>query len=188
MNLLELAQTIRELRRQQGMTVEALAKKSNFSKGFISQVENFRITPSLKALIRLADALGVPLEALFSHSTRPGKPYAFGKLDEGEHLDRDSGELHGIHYHALAYSCIGRKIDPFMIEYTPGPEREYLMHETEEFFVLLEGELDYCIYDDSNCTRMHPGETVYMGANIPHRVKLPPQCSYAKALVIYSEE
>ncbi|MBR2357645.1 MAG: helix-turn-helix transcriptional regulator [Lentisphaeria bacterium] len=41
MDLLEISQAIRKLRLQQGLTVEMLAKKSGFSKGFISQVENF---------------------------------------------------------------------------------------------------------------------------------------------------
>ena len=54
MNLLELSQNIRKVRIEQDMTVEALAKASGFSKGFISQVENFRLTPSLKALTRIA--------------------------------------------------------------------------------------------------------------------------------------
>ena len=72
MNLLELSQTIREIRRKQGMTVENLAAKSGFSKGFISQVENFRITPSLKALMRISSALGVPLESVIApwHTAR----------------------------------------------------------------------------------------------------------------------
>ena len=187
MNLLELSQTIRELRKKQAMTVEALAKKSGFSKGFISQVENFRITPSLKALMRISSALGVSLENLFSGNSFPASAYTFGSISDGEALDRDSGEAHGIHYMALAHRHIGRKMDPFIIEYTPGPERDFLMHDTEEFFVLLEGELDYCIYDDSNSTRMKAGDTVYMQANVPHRVRLPENCPSARALVIYSD-
>ena len=63
MDLLEISQAIRNLRLQQNLTVEMLAKKSGFSKGFISQVENFRITPSLKALNAISAALGVPLAA-----------------------------------------------------------------------------------------------------------------------------
>lgn len=187
MNLLELSQSIRTLRKTQGMTVEALAKKSGFSKGFISQVENFRLTPSLKAVMRIAEALGVTVEMLFNGSREPGKPYSYGKLTEGEVLERDSGDNFGIHYLALAYKQIGRKMDPFVVEYTPGPPREFLMHETEEFFVLLEGTLDYCIYDDTNVRRLQAGDTVYMKANIPHRVLLPEGCEKAKALVIYSD-
>ncbi|MBR2435382.1 MAG: helix-turn-helix transcriptional regulator [Lentisphaeria bacterium] len=187
MNLLELSQSIRTLRKTQGMTVEALAKKSGFSKGFISQVENFRLTPSLKAVMRIAEALGVTVEMLFNGSREPGKPYSYGKLTEGEVLERDSGDDFGIHYLALAYQQIGRKMDPFVVEYTPGPPREFLMHETEEFFVLLEGTLDYCLYDDANVRRLQVGDTVYMKANIPHRVLLPEGCEKAKALVIYSD-
>lgn len=187
MNLLDLSKTIRELRKKQGMTVEVLAKKSGFSKGFISQIENFRITPSLKALMKISAALGVSLEELFNGNLLPGRPYTFGNLAEGEPFDRDAGETHGIHYLALAHRQIGRKIDPFVIEYTPGPEREFLMHDTDEFFVLLDGELDYCIYDDSNVKHMVAGDTVYMQANVPHRVILPEKCPRARALVVYSD-
>lgn len=187
MNLLELSKTIRELRKKQGMTVEALAKNSGFSKGFISQIENFRITPSLKALMKISAALGVSLEELFSGSSQPNRPYSFGNLSEGEVFDRDAGDSHGIHYLALAHRQIGRKMDPFVIEYTPGPERDFLMHDTEEFFILLEGELDYCIYDDASKRHLVPGDTVYMQANVPHRVILPASCPRARALVVYSD-
>ena len=188
MDLIQLSQTIRKIRLAQNMTIEQLAQKSGFSKGFISQVENFRITPSLKALIRIAEALGVSVENLFGGPQAPCKPYSFGKLTDGTPLDRDSGEQYGIHYSALAYSQIGRKMDPFIIEYTPGEPRDYMLHDTEEFFVLTEGELDYYIYDDTNCRRLTPGDTVYMMANIPHRVSLPEGCNSAKALVIYSDQ
>ena len=187
MNLLELSKTIRELRKKQGMTVETLARQSGFSKGFISQIENFRITPSLKALMKISSALGVSLEEIFSGNVQPARPYSFGNLSEGEPFDRDAGENYGIHYLALAHRQIGRKMDPFVIEYTPGPERDFLLHDTEEFFILLEGELEYCIYDNNTRKHLVPGDTVYMQANVPHRVILPENCPRARALVIYSD-
>ena len=57
MDMIQLSQTSRKIRLGQNMTIEQLAQKSGFSKGFISQVENFRTTPSLKVLQRIADAL-----------------------------------------------------------------------------------------------------------------------------------
>ena len=45
MDLLQISQTIRRLRLEQNLTLEQLAAKSGFTKGFISQVENFRLTP-----------------------------------------------------------------------------------------------------------------------------------------------
>lgn len=108
MNLLELSQTIRKVRQTQKMTVEQLARRSGFSKGFISQVENFRITPSLKALVKIADALGIDVGDLFRKNNE-GEQFSFSHLDEGEELQRDDNAQYGIRYLALAYRQLGRK-------------------------------------------------------------------------------
>ena len=188
MNLLKLSQNIRRVRLAQGMTVAGLAEKSGFSKGFISQVENFRQSPSLKALLKISDALGVSLSALFDEEENYGKEYLFGSLREGEKLYRDEGEKHGISYLALAYRQIGRRMDPFVIEYTPcDTPREFLRHDTEEFFVILEGTLDFRLFDDQNRHIMKEGDTLYLRANIPHRVLLAPGCGHAKALAVYTD-
>ena len=186
MNLLELSQTIRRVRQAQKMTLEVLAKRSGFSKGFISQVENFRTTPSLKALEKIAGALGVGIGDLFT-GNNAGEEFSFSRLDEGEELERDDSDLHGIRYLALAYRQPGRKMDPFILEYTEAEPRKLMFHDSEEFFAVLEGSLDYFIYDDLRPRRMNPGDTVYLKANIPHRAVLAPGCSRAKALVVYSE-
>ncbi len=47
MDLLRIAQCVRQTRKQQNLTVEALADKSGFSKTYISRLENYRITPSI---------------------------------------------------------------------------------------------------------------------------------------------
>ena len=186
MNLLDLSQTIRKVRQTQKMTVEQLARRSGFSKGFISQVENFRITPSLKALVKIADALGTNVSALFEQNN-PGEQFSFGNLEDGVELQRDNSTEYGIRYLTLAHRQIGRNMDPFLIEYTPAPRRNLMTHESEEFFILLEGEIDYCIYDTKAPRRLKPGDTVYMKANVPHAAALPQGCLYAKALIIYSD-
>lgn len=187
MALSRISQNIRSFRLAQGMTVDQLAAKSGFSKGFISQVENFRVSPSLKALNKIADALGIEMSLLFQEGVQT-PDYTFGKIDEGEEVSRDNGGHYGIIYHALAYRQIGRNMDPFLIEYHPSAEeRDFMMHETEEFYVLLEGELDFYIMDEKNCTRMQQGDTLYMKSGLPHKVRLAEKCIYAKALVIYGE-
>ena len=187
MDLLQLSQNIKSLRLSQKMTVEQLAAKSGFSKGFISQVENFRVTPSLNALNRLADALGISMSALFQQEQK-SPVYTFGNLSDGEEFFRDDNLRYGIKYFALAYRQIGRKMNPFVIEYTPSAEeRDFMVHDTEEFFLLLEGELDYHLIDDTTIRRMKKGDTLYMQANIPHRVTLAPECEYAKAFLVYSQ-
>ena len=185
MDLLELSQNIKRFRQSQKMTVESLAQNSGFSKGFISRLENFRITPSLKALQKISVALGVNISELFQKDML--KPlYTLGKLDEGQELIRDNNFEYGMHYHVLAHQQIDRKLNPLLVEYRKGKlERDFLMHESDEFFVLLEGELDFYISDDTNCKRMNANDTLYLAANVPHKVSLAPDCDYAKALIIY---
>lgn len=186
MNLLELSQTIRRVRLAQKMTVELLAKRSGFSKGFISQVENFRVTPSLKALEKIAAALGVAIGDLFA-GPDSGEEFSFCRWTEGEELQRDDSARYGIRYLALAYRQPGRKMDPFILEYTPAAPRQLLRHDAEEFFTVLEGAVEYAVCDDRTTRRMVAGETVYLKANIPHRAALADGCAYARCLVVYSE-
>jgi len=54
---MQLGRRIRSLRFRRGLTVQQLAEASGLSKGFISQVENDRTSPSLATLRDLARAL-----------------------------------------------------------------------------------------------------------------------------------
>jgi len=54
---MQLGKKIRDLRFRRGLTVQQLADLSGLSKGFISQVENDRTSPSLATLRDLARAL-----------------------------------------------------------------------------------------------------------------------------------
>ena len=188
MDLLELSQNIKRLRQSHNMTVEGLAQNSGFSKGFISRLENFRITPSLKALQKISAALGVNISELFQKDMV--KPlYTMGNLGEGRELIRDNNFEYGIHYHVLAYQQIDRKLNPILVEYSRAKqERDFLMHESDEFFVLLEGEVNFYVSDNTTCNRMKANDTLYLTANVPHRVLLVPGCDYAKALIVYEND
>ena len=188
MELLKISQAVRKLRIEQNLTVEQLAKKSGFTKGFISQVENFRSTPSLKALTAISTALGVPLTALLACD--PEKPdYTVGSVEQGEEIFRNDNERYGMRYLALAYSQLGRELDPFIIEYRPSDEeRSFLMHDTEEFYVLLAGTVEFFIGDDSRSELLSAGQTIYLRADLPHRVRLADGCDFARALVVYSQK
>jgi transcriptional regulator with XRE-family HTH domain len=186
MDLLHIATKLKKLRLAQEMTVAKLAEKSGFSNAFISRVENFRMNPSLNSLAKIADALGISMSELFNESDA-GPEFVFSKMDEGESLVRDDSDKYGMRYFSLAYSKIDRKMNPFVIEYEKSESaRPMLMHDDDEFFLLLEGEVDFIISDFSNRRRMIPGDTVYLSKNIPHTVELPESTLQAKALVVYS--
>ena len=186
MNLLHISQTIKKIRIKRGMSVTQLAEKSGFSKAFISRLENFRVNASVAALAKITDALGITMSNLFQEDVESPQ-YLFGTLDDGEPLDRDDGAKHGINYRALFFRKLDKRLDPFVVAYTPAPgQREFLTHEQDEFFLLLEGTLDFAVGDDGNTRRMKAGDTLYLSKNVPHRISLP-DAKDAKALVIFTQ-
>jgi transcriptional regulator with XRE-family HTH domain len=52
---------IRRRRLDRGLTLRALAERIGMTAGYLSRVENQRVTPSLDALQAIATALGVPM-------------------------------------------------------------------------------------------------------------------------------
>ena len=52
---------IRRRRLDQGITLRGLAERIGMTAGYLSRVENQRVTPSLDALQAIATALGVPM-------------------------------------------------------------------------------------------------------------------------------
>lgn len=58
---MQIGQRLRAARQQRGMTIQELAGRTDLSKGFLSQVENDKASPSLDTLERIAQAMDVPL-------------------------------------------------------------------------------------------------------------------------------
>lgn len=113
-----LGERIRSLRRRRGLTVQALASSCGLSKGFISQVENGRTSPSLNTLAGLAKVLGVPPALLVS------------ELANGSFVTRGNGRPNGDgngRPAATAVSlsdCPQRGLDLFILEVPPGSSME----------------------------------------------------------------
>ncbi len=64
----EVGARIRTVRRARRMTIEAAAEASGLTKSFLSKVERGRSTPSVAALLRIAEALDIPLASLFENN------------------------------------------------------------------------------------------------------------------------
>jgi len=66
-----VGQRVRELRERMGMTLEQLARKSGIGISTLSEIESAHHSPRLKTIVALANALGVPLEALLHEPASP---------------------------------------------------------------------------------------------------------------------
>ena len=60
-----LGNSLRYLREQKGISLRALAERTDFSASFLSQVENGQCSPSISSMEKIANVLGVTLGQFF---------------------------------------------------------------------------------------------------------------------------
>jgi transcriptional regulator with XRE-family HTH domain len=167
-NLVELAARIKKSRLNLGLTLEQLAEKAGLAKGMLSKIENFRVTPSLPTLAKLADALGIPISALFE-GLNNSPAISVTRKGERIEVDRDR-ELSNIGYHSLAHHRPNRRMDPFELTVpAEGGRDKALAHQGEEFLTVLGGQVVLEIGDD--VISLETGDSVYFNAEIPHRLQ-----------------
>lgn len=61
-----VGEKIKAIRMEKGIAAKDLAEKAEVTPGYISQIERNLISPSLSVLMRIAEALSIPLVSLFS--------------------------------------------------------------------------------------------------------------------------
>ncbi|RJL32426.1 helix-turn-helix domain-containing protein [Bailinhaonella thermotolerans] len=66
-----IANNLRAQRAHRGLTLDALAARSNVSRGMLVQIEQGRTNPSVTTLTRVADALGITVARLVEVSDTP---------------------------------------------------------------------------------------------------------------------
>jgi transcriptional regulator with XRE-family HTH domain len=71
--LSQVGQAVRRLRRQRQLTLQALASQAEISVGMLSQIERGVASPSLRSLLRVAEALEVPVGWLFDPPRSPSE-------------------------------------------------------------------------------------------------------------------
>jgi len=161
---MHVGRKVRDLRLRQGLTVQRLAEATGLSKGFISQVENNRTSPSLASLVDIARALEVSVAYLVVEENqvpflvraqqRP-RVQVGGNTSKVEilsaqpkrHLEVLLAELpHGV---------------------TAGAKCHY--HHGEECVVCLEGRVSVTCGDHHFV--LEPGDSVHYDGRLPHAVE-----------------
>ncbi len=95
-----------------GVTLETLADKTGLTKSYLSKVERGLNTPSIAAALKLAKALNVQVEELFSEESDGVDGYSIVRRDQRKSLS--SGD-DGPAYASLAQQIGARALLPFIV-------------------------------------------------------------------------
>ncbi len=158
---------VREVRLRNRLTIADVAHLAELSPGMLSKIENGQATASLDSLVRIANALGVTLGALFKGYGAPGGAARLVKAGEGMEVVR-RGTSKGHTYHLLSYDQGPRKrFEPFLISMDDASEVfPTFEHDGTEFIHMLAGRLEYRHGDATYL--LEPGDSLTFDGTVPH--------------------
>lgn len=158
---------LKSLRKRLGITLDALAAEAGLTKSYLSKVERGLSTPSVAAALKIADALDVNVEELFSDDPRGNPEYSLVRAGSR----RSFGDAEqGISYSSLTDRVGVRQILPFVIrpqaEFSDAAFKE---HFGEEFVFVHRGKIEVDL--GSERLQLSTGDSLHFSAQIPHRIR-----------------
>ena len=166
MNLVALARKIRSVREGKNLTAQKLAQAAGVSKSLMSRIENFRVTPSLPVLLRIAEALEVSPGDLLENVSSEVPKIIVTRRNRSKQIVRNP-ERKGLRYFELAGTEQNRTMLPLLLRLSPDAKAYRPMrHEGEEFMLVLKGALRLKGGGEEHVLRA--GDSAYFDAQIPH--------------------
>jgi transcriptional regulator with XRE-family HTH domain len=161
---MQLGRKIRDLRLRRGMTVQQLGDAARLSKGFISQVENARTSPSLATLQDLAAALRTSVAYLVAddeptpHVVRAGQR---PPLDIGDPAVRVE----------VLSALPRRNLELLLLELAPdaGGEGHPHSYDGEECILCLEGRV--VLRQRDQVYTLEPGDSCHYDGRTSHVIR-----------------
>lgn len=152
---------IRELRKQRGLALRALASECGLSANAISLIERGETSPTVSSLHAIATALSVPITDFFKKDT----------VLNAVLVRRQNGlrfENEDIVMESLGIGLPHQELEPFRITLKPNSEAvpTPIKHPGHEFVYLLEGVIEY--YVAGHQYILETGDSLLIDATQPH--------------------
>jgi transcriptional regulator with XRE-family HTH domain len=161
----EIGANIRKKRTSQGLSLDALAKLTGLSKGYLSKLENSDKAPPVSTLIVIAEALGVTLSELFGEGSEKISA-SLVKASERRPMAR-SGTNFGYSYETLAHKYPHKNMEPYLLTIPArGPKKAVFQHEGEEMMFVLQGTMRFLLGDEEYM--VETGDCIYFNSGIEH--------------------
>lgn len=152
---------LRAVRRQRGLTLEALAKQTGLTKSYLSKIERRQSTPSIAVAIKVARALDVDVAQLFSDQAADEKIAVDRAADRGDSSER---------YVALAPGVLGKPLSPFVVRpNSKNADDPHPVHSGHEFVFVHAGTVEL-EYGDRTVT-LATGDSAYFDASVSHHFR-----------------
>lgn len=135
-----IGSNIREIRKQEGLTLEVLAERSGVSKAMLSQIEAEKVNPTVATVWKIARGLGVEINRLLRGGGAAVRRFQVTKRDEIMALDTDED---GLHISVLTPVQLVDDLEMYLLTLAPGRALRSGPHfpRTEEFLTVIRGSI-----------------------------------------------
>lgn len=171
---LRIGARLKEVRAEQGMTLQQVADAAGLSKSFVSQVETGVVQPSIGSLKKICDVYEIPLAGLFEAAEGPPNgdpeqdrdPVRVVKAGLRKKLQWPSGD-----WAELLTPDLRGQLEVMLTTYEPRTVAvtEDYTHEGEELGFVLEGTFEVIVSGKSYL--LEAGDSIYFPSNLPHAVR-----------------
>ena len=161
---MKIGKKLKELRTQNGLTLEELANRSELTKGFLSQLERDLTSPNISALENILEALGTNLADFFQSSKEEQIVFHTQDFFVNEQDDLVT--------EYIIPNAQKNQMEPLLLTLKPGAKsQEVKAHEGEEFGYVLTGTVT--IHIGNKSYKAKKGETFYLIPNKSHYLENP---------------
>ncbi|WP_428608972.1 helix-turn-helix domain-containing protein [Sedimenticola sp.] len=163
---LTLAERVKQLRKKQGLTLEALAVASGVSRSMLSQIERGQANPTLTVACRIAQAFSISVGELV-HEPWTQSGIEVIRADDASHLYRADDQCR---IRTLSPLNMEKSIEFYEISIAPGAALHSAPHfeGTKELFTLHKGAVE--IRSDADHCSLKKGDSAHYRADVAHSI------------------
>ena len=164
--LTQLPARLKEARRDQGLSLEAVAKLSGVSRSMVSQIERGESSPTISTLWNLTRALGVDFAGLLDLSTGPAKIETLRSDD----VPTINNLGKNVKIRILSPPEEAGKHEVYELVFGLDGVLDSKPHArgAREHLTVIEGVLD--VHSGDNHSRLQAGDTARYAADVAHRI------------------
>jgi len=160
-----IGKKIRDLRKEQKMSMTELSKKSGVQLATLSRMENLKMTGTLESHMQIAKALGVDIVELYGDIALEAKKVDVKTKETAADIFNYSDKSS---YEILTSKVLSRKMMPILLRIEPEGKTKLEQNSrgSEKFLFVLQGKIQAQIGEEA--FDLSETNTLYFDASLPH--------------------
>ncbi|MBM7553525.1 helix-turn-helix domain-containing protein [Thalassobacillus pellis] len=155
----KIGKEIKDLRKQNRLTLKQVSEKTGLSISFLSQVERSKSSVTLESLKKISEVLGVNPSHFF-----PSGPNSAVKRNT---VKDKLAPISNFIYKDLSGEFEKPLFTPILVTLNPGDNNgKPITHEGQEFLYVLQGKLTVLIEEEEHV--LNPHDCIHFDSTVPH--------------------